>query len=135
MCHLKTYSSRHHEIPDHSPILILPCSGPSPWTNMASLMTALASLPDPLPPGSLSLSAAFFLQPCPFCSSALPLLSSTVFHSLPVWLRASTLPTLVKLHGLQALPASPLQGLSQACASFSLLFINTNTSGSPPSLP
>lgn len=46
---MKTYSSRHYEIPDHSPTLILPCSGPSPWTNMASFMTALASLPDPFP--------------------------------------------------------------------------------------
>lgn len=104
---MKTYSSRHHEIPDHSPTLILPCSGPSPWTNMSSLTTALAPLPDPFP-CSLSLSSAFFLQPCAFCSSALPLLSSITFHlsgSGPL-----PLPTPVKLRGLQALPASPLQG-------------------------
>lgn len=27
---LKTPSSRNHEIPDYSPVLVLPCSGPSP---------------------------------------------------------------------------------------------------------
>lgn len=77
---MKTYSSRHHEIPDHSPTLILPCSGPSPWTNKSSLRTALVSLPDPFPPPLLITYLAFIC----LLPSTLPLLllspAPIVFH-------------------------------------------------------
>lgn len=92
------------------PTLILPCSGPSPWTNKSSLTTALVSLPDPYPPAHYRFHLPSSFSPAPSAPQPSPYCLPSLFTFYLSGSGPLPLPTPVKLRGLQALPASPLQG-------------------------
>lgn len=89
------------------PHLILLCSGPSPWTNMSSLTTALASLPDAFP-----LALYPFLLPSSFIPAPIVFHHFSLFTCLAQGLYSSPLQSsFMASKPFMPLPCRALPGL------------------------